>query len=58
MINKKFVFDWVLMNQLAIGTPPSNRSDLEFIKNKGIVAILNLCSENEYKVCTSLTKSF
>lgn len=47
MINKKLIFDWVLMNKLAIGTPPSTKSDVEFLKNLGIVAVLNLCSEEE-----------
>ena len=47
MVDKAFIFDWVLINKLAIGTPLLQISDVEFIKQKGIRSILNLCSEKE-----------
>ena len=43
-----FNFKWVLINELAIGTPPQNSKDLNFIEKKGIKSVLTLCSEQDY----------
>ena len=44
-----YKFDWVLINELAIGKAPKKSSDLQLIKSKGIISILSLCSVSEAK---------
>ena len=49
-MNKKgnqFSFNWVLINELAIGTGPRSKFDLLKLESEGIKSILSLCSENE-----------
>ena len=43
----EFLFDWVLVNKLAIGSMPNKEKDFEIIKKSGIKSILNLCPEEE-----------
>ena len=43
----KFIFNWVLINKLAVGTSPLNQDNISFLKNKGIKNILGLCLESE-----------
>ena len=57
-MESKFEFDWVLKNKLALGSAPKLEENIISLKKNNVKFILNLCSENEYKVCTSLTKSF
>ena len=59
--NKKmpsFKFDWVLINELAIGTAPRKSSDLDFIESEKIQSILTLCSEEEAKLADNIEKRF
>ena len=42
-----FHIDWVLVNELAIGTPPKNKKDLIKLKNEKVKSVLSLCSQEE-----------
>ena len=42
-----FKFNWVLINELAISSAPTNQSNLDKIKKEGIKSVLSLCSEKE-----------
>ena len=44
-----FIFNWVLKNKLAIGTTPTQKEDINFLKNNKVKNILGLCSEEESK---------
>ena len=41
------IFNWILVNKLAIGTPLTNQRDKSFLKEKKIVSILDLRNEND-----------
>ena len=59
--NKKissFKFDWILINELAIGTAPRKNSDLDYIESEKIKSILTLCSEEEAKLADNIEKRF
>jgi len=43
----KFIFDWILINKLAIGTSPTKEDDLNQLKKNKVKNILGLCSEKE-----------
>ncbi len=57
------IFNWILINQLAIGTPLVNKEDQLFLKEKKIISILDLrdvfyLSETNYKKQLLLYKEF
>lgn len=43
----RFIFDWVLVNNLAIGSIPESDKDLNTLVKLGIKSVLNLCCEDE-----------
>ena len=43
------LFNWILINELAIGTPPISIEDQIFLKDKKISAILDLRNEFDFK---------
>tara|TARA_B100000674_G_C37309474_1_gene675790 strand:+ start:63 stop:539 length:477 start_codon:yes stop_codon:yes gene_type:complete len=47
--NYKFIFNWILINKLGVGTSPLKESDIKFLKKKKVKNILGLCSEEEVK---------
>jgi len=53
-----FKFDWVLVNEIAIGTVPREMRDLEKLKKEGIKGVLNLCTEEEAKCIDNLKDIF
>lgn len=53
-----FIFNWVLKNQLAVGTSPEKKQDFELLKKNQVKNILGLCSEKEAKWYPELEKSF
>ena len=57
-LKNNFIFNWVLKNKLAIGTSPSNKEDIIFLKNNKVKNILGLCSETETKWHEDLETSF
>ena len=46
-MKKRFKLDWVLNNELAVGRAPLKKSHFEYLANKNIKSILNLCNEKE-----------
>lgn len=44
---RKFYFDWILDNELAIGPSPNKIDDLEILKVANFKSILSLCSYEE-----------
>jgi predicted protein tyrosine phosphatase len=44
---KRFVFDWVLVDELAIGPAPRADRHLVRLESAGVKAVLSLCSEME-----------
>ena len=46
-MKKRFKLDWVLTNELAVGPAPIRKSHFEYLANKNIKCILNLCNEKE-----------
>ena len=45
MVKNDFLVNWVLVGELAIGTAPRNKNDLNKLKVYGINSIFCLCSE-------------
>lgn len=43
----KFTFNWVLINELAIGIAPRKQDHLTTLKNNGVKSILSLCDVYE-----------
>ena len=39
--------DWILSNEIAIGSAPKNFDDINYLKTNGINGILSLCSNEE-----------
>ena len=39
------IFNWILVNKLAIGTPLVHQKDQLFLKEKNIISILDLRNE-------------
>ena len=46
-MKKRFKLDWVLSNELAVGPAPLKKSHFEYLENKNIKSILNLCNDKE-----------
>ena len=46
-MKKRFKLDWVLSNEIAVGPAPLKKSHYEYLVNKNIKSILNLCNEIE-----------
>ena len=45
---EKFNFNWVLNNQLSIGSKPNSKENYEFLKEKRTISILSLCEINKH----------
>ena len=45
----KFKINWVLNEELAVGTAPQKQNHLKKLTDEGIKSILSLCDENEVK---------
>ena len=56
--NKKLKFNWVLINNLALGTAPYYEEDILFLKSCKIKSILSLCNEKEFEISKNLEKEF
>ena len=56
--NKTFIFDWILLNSLAIGNAPERDEDLEYLESKRIKNILSLCSEEEFNSNKDINQKF
>lgn len=58
-LNKnKFIFNWILINRLAVGTSPENSENIFFLKKKKIRNIIGLCSIEESKWHENLNEKF
>ncbi len=55
---RRFKVNWVLNEELAIGTAPCKHEDLEKLSKEGIKSILSLCGENEVNSDLILDKLF
>ena len=55
---RKFLFNWVLTNELAIGNAPKNNVAVEKLKKENIVSIISLCSEQESKLADNIKNLF
>jgi hypothetical protein len=53
-----FRFDWVLAQELAVGTAPRTKLHLDLLSLEGIEAILSLCSEKEAAPPAELASRF
>ena len=53
-----FKFDWVLKDELAIGNNPKNQDDIDYLRNKGIFSVLNLCSKDEAPFVNNMESLF
>ena len=51
-------FNWVIRNELAIGTAPQKQSDLKLLKEFKVTSILSLCSEDEALRPKNIEKDF
>ena len=60
MIKKKgrIYFNWVLINQLAVGSFPKNEDDINLLLNNNINSILTLCNPIEGKVPDKFKEKF
>ena len=57
-IKREFIFNWLLQNEIALGNAPLNKKNIDFLKEKGIKAILNLCYSIEYVHPTDIFVDF
>ena len=60
MIKKKsnLYFNWVLINQLAVGSLPKNENDFNLLTEKNIDSILTLCDPKEGEVPNIFKEKF
>ena len=58
MNKKDFIFNWILINKLAIGTSPSEEKNLEFLKKMKVESIIGLCSPEEINWHKNIYNSF
>ena len=56
--SEDFVFNWVLINELAIGNLPKTVNSIEILKENNIVSILNLCTKKEFEYQENLYSGF
>ena len=54
----KFKINWILNEELAVGTAPRKQKHLDKLSEEGIKSILSLCGENEVKSDIKLDKLF
>ena len=54
----KFKINWVLNQELAVGTAPQKQKHLEKLADEGIKSIFSLCGENEVKNDLNLDELF
>ena len=54
----KFKINWVLNEELAVGTAPQQQKDLKKLAGEGIKSILSLCGENEVNSDLNLDELF
>ena len=54
----KFIFNWVLINKLAVGTSPMQYEDIILLKTNKVKNILCLCNEEESKWHDELENNF
>ena len=50
--------DWILSNEIAVGSAPKNNDDINKLKKNGINGILSLCSKDENPFNIQLKNSF
>jgi len=55
---KKFIFNWILLNELSIGTIPTRKEDYQLLKQKNIKSIISLTSEEEGILYKYIEKEF
>ncbi len=53
-----FKLDWVLNNELAIGPAPRKAKHFEYLKQKNIKSIINLCTEEEAPIMEGVEETF
>ena len=58
MRNNISKINWILINQLAIGPQPSNKSDLNFLKQNNIRTIFSVCYEDEILIPNEIKNFF
>ena len=58
MPSSRFKVNWVLNEELAVGTAPRKQEDLKKLSEEGIKSILSLCGEDEVKSDLKLDKFF
>ena len=56
--SKKFLFNWVVNGEVALGSIPNNKNDLEFLISQKIKVIFSLCEINDQKFFDDLKKRF
>lgn len=54
----KFNFNWVLINELAVGNLPITNDAIKILKKNKIISVLTLCSKNESKDLEKISKTF
>jgi len=56
--NYKFIFNWILIDKLALGNSPINNRNVDYLKQNGISNVLALCSDSEIKWDIEVSKTF
>ena len=54
----KFIFDWILINKLAVGNCPTKEEHLNLLRKKNVKNILGLCGQDEVKWHENIEKEF
>ena len=55
---KELNFDWVLIDELAVGALPKKNKHLNFLKSKNIKSIFTLCAKEEGEIETNIEDFF
>ena len=53
-----FIFNWILLNELSIGTIPTRKEDYQLLKQKKIKSIISLTSEEEGSLYKNIEDEF
>ena len=58
LMSTNFKLNWILNEELAVGTPPRGEKHIGKLQKEGIKSIISLCSEKEHSTDIKLSQYF
>ena len=55
---RRIKFNWVIKDELAVGSAPTKKEHLKFLENNGIKSVLSVCSNEEADLSQLLNSIF